>query len=197
MHLSLPIAFALPFCVMLVSSPALADEAPPPAKPPKVEPSFPTRSLRIGPSVQILFAEPFPKTYRAGPGLFGAYEFYLSPWFALGINLSYRFHPGTEQMHEIGYGLLLKHYLAGMKSPDSVVMPYVAYGLLLQLVFQTGQKDSGTAHDTRLSAGTDIRIAKQIFFVEASGHYSQLKLFESPAYPLHYAEIDIGYRYPW
>jgi hypothetical protein len=170
--------------------------APPPAPPP-VKPPWPTRSLRIGPSVQVLLYKPFEKTAIVGPGIFGAYEFYLSRKFALGINLSYRLHTGAEQLHEIGYGLLLKHYLAGTDSPDSIFMPYLSYGLLLQLAFQTGHKGSGTAHDTRLSAGTDFRIAKQIFFVEGAWHYSRLKLFESSQYKLDYLEFDLGWRYPW
>ncbi len=165
--------------------------------PPK--PTFHTRSLRIGPSLQTFLFDPFPyaKLARVGTGLFGAYEFFLKPSFVIGINLSYRYYPGESHLHQVGYGLLLKHYLGGTKSPDSTVMPYVEYGLLLQINKLSTRKGTGTAHDTRLSAGTDFRIAKKIFFVEASYHYSRLGLFEQVAERLDNVEFDVGYRYPW
>jgi hypothetical protein len=149
--------------------------------------------------VQVQLYDPFPfeRISRVGTGLFGAYEFYLKPSFAIGINLSYRYHPGKSDLHQVGYGLLLKHYLGGMSSPDSVFMPFVEYGLLLQINMLPNRKGSGAAHDTRLSAGTDIRIKKQIFFVEGSWHYSRLSLFGSSPDKLDNLEFDIGYRYPW
>lgn len=171
---------------------------PPPAPAPVAAPTpFPTRSIRIGLSFDIDYLKPFEKTSPFGPGLFGAYEFYLKPSFAIGINLSYRFYPGAEQLHQIGYGLLMKHYLYGASDPDAVVMPFVEYGLLLHVNLQSGHKGTGTAHDTRLSAGTDFRILKKIFFVEASWHYSRLSLFESQRYPMDYLEFDLGYRHAW
>lgn len=190
--------------LLTVTAPAAAAEQPataPPAPaaavaPPAPEP-FPTRSFRIGPSFQVQYYEPFEGTRPFGPGLFSAYEFYLSPSFALGINLSYRFYPGAEQEHQLGYGLLLKHYLGGTRDPEAVFMPFLAYGLLLQITWQSAQKGSGTSHDTRLSAGTDLRLFRQIFFVEGAWHYSRLGLFESPSYKLDALELDIGYRYPW
>lgn len=165
--------------------------------PPK--PKFPTRSLRIGPSLQVQLYEAFPyeKLSRVGTGMFGAYEFYLKPSFAIGINLSYRIHPGQADLHQVGYGLLLKHYLAGTSSPDSTFMPFVEYGLLLQMNFLSNRQGFGTAHDTRLSAGTDIRIAGKIFYVEGSWHYSRLGLFDQPSERLDDLEFDFGYRYPW
>jgi hypothetical protein len=160
-------------------------------------PSFPTRAIRIGPSFQVLLFRPFEQTAQLGTGLFGAYEFYLTPAFALGINLSYRFHPGAEPLHQLGYGLLLKHYLAGARSPDAVFMPFLAYGLLLQMSFQGGHEGNGTSHDTRLSAGTDLRLLGTIFFIEGAWHYSRLGLFEGPTYKLDSVEIDAGWRYSW
>jgi hypothetical protein len=178
--------------------PPASTPAPAPAHAPAPAPeSFPTRSIRVGASFDIAYLEPFEKTSPFGPGFFGAYEFYLKPSFAIGVNLSYRFYPGQEQLHQIGYGLLMKHYLWGASDPDATFMPFVEYGLLLHINIQSGHKSTGTAHDTRLSAGTDFRIAKQIFFIEGSWHYSRLGLFESPKYPLDYVEMDLGYRYPW
>lgn len=149
--------------------------------------------------MQVLLYEPFPyqKLSHIGTGLFGAYEFYLKPSFAIGINLSYRYFPGEGALHQVGYGLLLKHYLGGTSSPDSTFMPYVEYGLLLHINKLSGRKGTGTAHDTRLSAGTDIRIAKKIFFIEGAWHYSRLGLFEEPSQRLDNLEFDIGYRHPW
>lgn len=177
-------------------------QPPPPVQAPVValpKPKVTTRSLRIGPSMQVQLYEPFPyeKISRVGTGLFGAYEFYLKPSFAIGINLSYRYHPGNSALHQVGYGLLLKHYLGGTSSPDSTFMPYVEYGLLLQINKVASRKGTGTAHDTRLSAGTDMRIAGKIFFIEGSWHYSRLSLFEQGSDRLDNLEFDIGYRYPW
>jgi hypothetical protein len=149
--------------------------------------------------LQVLLYEPFPyqKLSRIGTGVFGAYEFYLKPSFAIGINLSYRYYPGNSALHQVGYGLLMKHYLGGTSSPDSTFMPYVEYGLLLQLNKISGRKGTGTAHDTRLSAGTDLRIAKKIFFIEGSWHYSRLGLFEDNSERLDNLEFNVGYRHPW
>jgi hypothetical protein len=173
---------------------------PPQAPAPIAPPAKPTtRSIRIGPSLQVQLFDPYPfeKVSNIGTGLFGAYEFYLKPSFAIGINLSYRYHPGNAHLHQIGYGLLLKHYLGGTSNPDSVFMPFVAYGLLLQINMISTRTGSGTAHDTRLSAGTDIRIAGKIFFIEGAWHYSRLSLFEKKSEQLDNLEFDIGYRYPW
>ena len=161
--------------------------------------TFPTRSLRMGPSLQTLLYEPFPyeKISRVGTGVFGVYEFYLKPSFAIGINLSYRYYPGNATLHQVGYGLMLKHYLGGMKSPDSTFMPFVEYGLLLQINKLSTREGTGTAHDTRLSAGTDIRIAGKVFFIEGSWHYSRVGLFEQTAERLDNLEFNVGYRYPW
>jgi len=212
MRLPLLPSLALPALILVLPAPAGA-QAPPPEAPPPASPApppapaapaappapvpFHTRSLRVGASFQAQLYKPFENTGPFGPGIFSAYEFFLSPSFALGINLSYRFYPGADQAHQLGYGLLMKHYLAGTKSPDAVFMPFLAYGLLLQITWQSDHKGSGTSHDTRLSAGTDLRLFKQIFFVEGAWHYSRLGLFESPTYKLDYLEVDVGYRYPW
>ena len=147
----------------------------------------------------MLLYNPFPyqKLTGFGTGLFGAYEFYLKPSFAIGINLSYRYYAGDAALHQVGYGLLLKHYLGGTSKPNATFMPYVEYGLLLQINKISGRKGTGTAHDTRLSAGTDFRIAKKIFFVEGAWHYSRLGLFEEPSERLDNLEFDIGYRHRW
>jgi hypothetical protein len=171
--------------------------APPVVTPPK--PKFPTRSLRIAPSMQVLLFKPFPyaELSRVGTGVFAAYEFFLKPSSVIGINLSYRYFPGKADLHQVGYGLLLKHYLGGMDSLDSTFMPYVEYGLLLQINKLSTRLGTGTAHDTRLSAGTDVRISQKIFFVEASYHYSRLGLFEQVSERLDNIEFNLGYRYPW
>lgn len=175
---------------------------PPPAPPvpaAPVAPKFPTRSLRIGPSLQTFLYKPFPyeNISRVGTGVFGVYEFFLKRSAVIGINLSYRYFPGDATLHQVGYGLILKHYLAGMNSLDSTFMPFAEYGLLLQINKVSSRKGTGTAHDTRLSVGTDIRIAKRIFFVEGSWHYSRLSLFEQPSERLDNLEFDVGYRYAW
>jgi hypothetical protein len=157
----------------------------------------PTRSLRIAPSAQILLFQPFEQTRRLGTGLFGAYEFILSPQFFLGINLSYRFFPGEERLHQLGYGLLMRHYLAGTASPDAVWMPFLEYGLLLQMHFHDAHDGTGTSHDTRLAIGNDLRIMGETIFVVPSWHFSRLSLFESAEYKMDYLELDIGYRIDW
>jgi hypothetical protein len=180
------------------SMPVLPPPLPPkPAAPPA--PKFPTRSLRIGPSLQTFLYNPFPyeNLSRVGTGVFGVYEFFLKRSAVIGINLSYRYFPGDATLHQVGYGLILKHYLAGMNSLDSTFMPFAEYGLLLQINKLSTRKGTGTAHDTRLSVGTDIRIAKKIFFVEGSWHYSRLSLFEQPAEHLDNLEFDVGYRFAW
>lgn len=178
--------------------PILPPPLPPKPAPPPAE-KFPTRSLRIGQSLQTFLYKPFPyeNLSRVGTGVFSVYEFFLKRSAVIGINLSYRYFPGDATLHQVGYGLILKHYLAGMNSLDSTFMPFAEYGLLLQINKLSTRKGTGTAHDTRLSVGTDIRIAKKIFFVEGSWHYSRLSLFEQPAEHLDNLEFDVGYRFAW
>lgn len=174
-------------------APSAPEAAPPPAPPSSPEaPTF-RRALRLAPSFQYLFSRGFENVPQAGTGIFAAYEFLLTPSFNLGINLSYRIFPGKERLQQIGYGLLLKHYLAGT-APSAAVSPFVEYGLLLQGSMTSARKGAATSHDTRLSAGSDFKLLGQILFVEASYHYSRAGFFELPAVKLDNLELELGWR---
>ncbi len=167
-----------------------APEAAPPAPSPA---PVPRRALRLAPSFQYLFSHAFDGVPQAGTGVFAAYEFILTPSFNLGINLSYRIFPGKERLQQIGYGLLLKHYLAGT-APGAAVSPFVEYGLLLQGSLTSTRPGAATSHDTRLSAGSDFKLLGRVLFVEASYHYSRAGFFELPAVKLDNFELELGWR---
>ncbi len=171
------------------ASPALTPA--PPAK------AFLDRALRIGPSYQFLFRHDFENASQSGTGLYGSYEFMLKPAFALGINLSYRYFTGAQALQQVGYGLLLKHYLANAEDESAFWRPFVEYGLLLQISMISQVPGSATSHDTRLSAGSDFNILGEWFFAEASYHYSRARFFDTIALSLDNMEIDMGWRYRW
>jgi hypothetical protein len=168
------------------SAPEAAPSAPTPAP-------VPRRALRLSPSFQYLFSRAFDGVSQAGTGVFTVYEFILSPKFNLGINLSYRIFPGKERLQQIGYGLLLKHYLAGT-APGAAVSPFFEYGLLLQSSRISTRPGAATSHDTRLSVGSDFKLFGRVLFVEASYHYSRAGFFELPAVKLDNFELELGWR---
>lgn len=170
--------------------PAPAPEAAP-SSPPSAP--VPRRALRLAPSFQYLFSRAFDGVSQAGTGVFTAYEFILSPKFNLGINLSYRIFPGKERLQQLGYGLLLKHYLAGT-APGAAVSPFFEYGLLLQSSRISTRPGAATSHDTRLSVGSDFKLFGRVLFVEASYHYSRAGFFELPAVKLDNFELELGWR---
>lgn len=149
------------------------------------------RAFRAGPSImRFQDSEAFAGYGQSGYGLATLYEFVLNPRFSLGIDLTYRMISGDDQRaSQLGYGLIMKHNVgAGDWNP------YIAYGLLLQVIRLEGVEGDGTAHDTKLCAGIDIY---SDWYVEASYHISRMRFFNTNAIRLDYLEANGGYVWRW
>jgi hypothetical protein len=155
----------------------------------------PTRAVKVGASAQYLIGNPFSgKSSDAGPGLDGAYEFLLSPRFAIGIALGYRQYFGSEAAGAIVYGMVLKHYLL---AEPGTVRPYLQYGLLQQLIHQRGHDGTAVAYDAGLMAGTDFAAGALPLFVEGAFHVSHLSFIDVAARNQSYFALSAGARVAW
>lgn len=160
----------------------------------------PTRALKLGVTGALLVSNPYAGgSSPGGLGLSATYEFLLSPRFALGIPLGYRQHLGSEAIGVLVYGLLLKHYLlappeGGTPAP---VRPYLQYGLLQQLIRQSGHGGTAVAYDAGLMAGADLALGPLPLFVEAAFHFSHLSFFDLAARNQSYLEASAGVRFVW
>ena len=158
------------------------------AKAPEAFASQRSISFGLGPNAllgQALLEKPAP-----GFSLPFTYEFELKPTFSLGIHLGYRM---ASPLHQISYGLLLKHYLD--PDTDARFRPFLEYGLLLLVTRVTDREGSGTSHDTQLSVGSDFTLwgpDGQKLFAEFSYHYSRLSYFESRKDMLDSLQLVIG-----
>jgi hypothetical protein len=155
----------------------------------------PTRALKLGASAQLLTGNPFSgKSSDAGPGLDGAYEFLLSPRFAIGIALGYRQYFGSEAIGALTYGMVLKHYL--FETPGAA-RPYLQYGLLQQLIHQRGHDGAAVAYDAGLMAGTDFTAGGAPLFVEGAFHVSHLSFLDVAARNQSYFALAAGVHLAW
>lgn len=64
------------------------------------------RSVWIGPSYNFLFGDALGARSGHGFGLSASYEFHITPRFNLGLLLAFREYPGTEALHQLGYGAI-------------------------------------------------------------------------------------------
>lgn len=149
------------------------------------------RRFSVGPSVAYLLNDVvFLDDYRQGYGLQSMYEFDLTDHFSLGIDLTYRmFGSGKDSASQLRYGLIMKHDFDG-----ETFKPYLAYGLLMQVIRIKDVKGDGTAHDTKLAGGYTIA---DNWFVEAAYHISRLRYFNTNAVHLDYVEMNGGYVFRW
>lgn len=149
------------------------------------------RRFSIGPSAMYLVDKDALKGYgQQAIGLQSLYEFVLSEHFSLGIDLTYRVTTdGDKSASQTRYGLIMKHDLDG-----EFWRPYVAYGLLMQVIRLQGVKGDGTAHDTKLAAGLNVGPR---WFIEAAYHVSRLRFFNTNAVRLDYVEANGGYVFRW
>lgn len=149
----------------------------------------PTRALKLGASGQLLLSNPFDgKSSAAGPGLEGAWEFLLSPRFAIGLAMGYHQSFGHEATSALVYGVTLKHSLL----EGAPLRPYVQYGLLQQLIHQRGHTGAAVAYDAGLMAGADLQALP--LFVEAALHVSHLSALDQEPRNQSYLELSSGVR---
>jgi len=146
--------------------------------------------LAIGLSTQLLTGRPLADHSVTGLGLSATYEFILKPRFSLGINLAYRYYPGTTALHQLGYGLLIKHYF---QDPQEGWRPFIEYGLLMQVNRFKGRPNAGLSHDTRFSAGTDFTLGDVPMYMALSYHVSRLGFFEQSSLNLDNLELTFGF----
>ena len=154
-------------------------------------------ALRLAPTYQLLTGSPFAGTGNDGTGLTSTWERMLTDKFGFGINLAWRTFPAGQAMTQIGYGLVLKHYLNGEGARGEGIRPFLEYGLLLQISTLAGRAGSGTSHDTRLTAGADLPLFGAPLYGAASYHFSTLRYFENPSIDLNYLGLEFGVRFSW
>jgi hypothetical protein len=187
----------LPFvalAALLVSAAAGHAEGPPE---PAVAAPQTTRALKVGLGAQWLPANPFGDSRAAGPCLVGAYEFLLSPRFALGIVGGVRQFFGREAANQLVYGLVLKH---GLREPLPAVSfrPYLQYGLLQQISRQAGHTGASVSYDAGLTAGADLLVGLPVpLFAEVAFHVSHLSAIDAQARSASYFEVLVGPRFSW
>jgi hypothetical protein len=153
-----------------------------------------TKGYRFGLSQNHLLARPLETINALGLGLTSAYEFILTERFTLGIDLEYRHFSGEAATSQLGYGLLMKHYLTPSQLLEQKLVPFVEYGLLMSVTRQKGRPYSGTAHDTKLGAGANFTVGETPLFAEASYHFSRLTYFEQQKLNFDYLQIAFGWR---
>jgi hypothetical protein len=148
------------------------------------------RSVSVGIGPHTLLSEALGEQTLAGFSLPVTYEFELKPTFSLGIHLGYRM---ASSLHQMSYGLLLKHYLD--EDAEARIRPFLEYGLLLLVTRVSGREGSGTSHDTQLSVGSDFTPwgpEGSKLFAELSYHYSRLSYFESDRDMLDSLQVVVG-----
>jgi hypothetical protein len=156
-----------------------------------------TRALRIGASGEAFFSNPFEDVSSSGgAGLSGVYEFLVSPRTSVGLALSVQIFFGRENIHRFVYGVELKHYFSALEpgAAPPGLRPYLAYGLLQQLIGQRGHSGSAVAYDAGLIAGTDFPATPVPLFVEAALHVSHLSALDQAARSAIYGELTAGVR---
>ncbi len=154
-----------------------------------------SRSLNLGLSYNYLLEQPFAETGQHAPGFAFSYNFIVKENFHLGISTALRRFGGQNRLWQLGYGLLLKHYL--WYSAEHSWHPYLSYGLLLSVSSQRNASGTGTAHDTRLTAGLDFELFSQLWFFEASYNFSRLRFFDTDSINLDYFEAMLGLQFRW
>lgn len=157
------------------------------------------RAFRTALSPSIALSESLGESGALGYGLFAAYEFLLSPRFAIGLPLSYRISPGEPRLSQLSYGFLLKHYLREESGESaSRILPYLEYGLMLQVSRLAGKSGSGTSHETRLAAGLEFPVAAlgaERIYWDAGYHLSRLRYFDTPSLNLDRILFSLGIRW--
>ncbi len=154
------------------------------------------RRLSIGPSAMVLLERDALKEHgQHAYGVQSLYEFVQTPRFSLGLDLTYRlFTGGAKRASQLRYGLIMKHDLAEMTFATQAWRPYIAYGLLLQVLRREGMRGDGTAHDTKLAMGMSVVNG---WWLEAAYHISRLRYFNTNAVRLDYIEANGGYMWSW
>jgi hypothetical protein len=191
MRRTLALLIALVACVAFA---ARADEAR------ADEPATPTRALRIGATGEGFLSNPFGGVSSSGgAGLGATYEFLVSPRTSVGLALSGQLFFGTQNIMRLVYGAEIKHYFSALDAhaPPPLVRPYVAYGLLQQLIDQRGHTGSAVAYDAGLIAGADFGGLALPLFAQAAVHVSHLTGLDVGPRNATYAELGAGVRLSW
>jgi hypothetical protein len=143
-------------------------------------------------TVGQLLNRPWTSNEPTGAGITTSWDFFTSSRSSLGIHAAYRHYSGDSSLGQLGYGLIMTHYIQPGSS-TGISGWYLNYGLLMQVVRRRGIDGSGTAHDTKLSAGYDFG-GERHWYAEAAYHYSRLRTFEANEANLDYAELAFGAR---
>jgi hypothetical protein len=158
-----------------------------------------SRSLLLGFSGQNFLLSSSETTIAPlGMGVFANYEYHIGEMQRLGINLAYRDHRDKGfRLFEFGYGLILKHYIT-KNDLNALLRPFVDYGLLLQIIGVSDRIGTVTAHDTRMTIGTDIQLkSKCTLFIAAVYHFSRPSYFTENKLFLDTLGAEMGYKFSW
>ncbi len=164
------------------------------------EPALPTRALRLFASGEGFLSNPFGGVSSSGgAGLGATYEFLVSPRTSIGLTLSGQLFFGAQNISRLVYGTEIKHYFSPLeaRAPPPVVRPYLAYGLLQQLIDQRGHTGAAIAYDAGLIAGADFGGLALPAFAQAALHVSHLTGLDVGPRNATYAELAAGMRLSW
>ena len=143
--------------------------------------------MSLGYSPAFFMVAPLQTARSSYLGFTGVYEFRLSERFRIGLPLSYRMFQEASTLHQVSYGVLLKHMIPFKLSEQ--VRPYFAYGLRSQQIFVSSQTGSALAHDTQMTFGGET----SQFFGELSYHVSPLRFFNQDPLKLNYMAMTFGW----
>jgi hypothetical protein len=164
------------------------------------EDTTPTRALRLGVSTEGVLSNPFGGVSSSGgAGLGATYEFLVSPRTSVGLALSGQLFFGVQNILRLVYGAEIKHYFSALeaRAPAPPVRPYVAYGLLQQLIEQRGHTGAAIAYDAGLIAGADFGGFALPLFAQGAVHVSHLTGLDVGPRNATYAELAGGVRLSW
>lgn len=158
----------------------------------------PSRSLDVSISVARAYKDAF-----GGAGTSYApmltYSYLLNRDYLLGIVLIRfnHFYEPAQNLYGFAYGFLFKHFLPKPWADLGPLVPWCAYGILLNQLVVSGTDGRGMAHDTRISAGLDwIWTSSQRITAEIVWDYASFPAFnDKTARDLQLLSAGIGYRF--
>ncbi|MCM0606312.1 MAG: hypothetical protein KA715_09495 [Xanthomonadaceae bacterium] len=158
----------------------------------------PDRALRFGTQYHQLTYPQSIGNAGSGFGFHGAYEFVVRKRFRVDITLSYRWFPGGVALNQLGYGLLLRHYLIGDPQEAAGWHPYVGYGNQLQISTIEGRPGTASSHVTAFIGGSDFYVGKQRAYIEGGFNISYGSFFDNAAtIVLSRYEVSTGIIFDW
>ena len=147
------------------------------------------RQLLLGVTAAHYDSNSFGTNNQSPIGISSRYEFILKPRFTIGIQCDYRYLIDRTPLHQLNYGLILRHQLSFLDNYFTRPI-FFSYGILMQAV--QNQEGWGHAHDTKVALDLPVTNDKNPFYAELAYHYSRLRYFKAPTKNLDHMSVSIG-----